>query len=80
MEWYQERVPGLEAAFYSEFLRIVGQAAEAPEMYPSVRSHVRRALFQGFPYAVFYAVDNNTTLVVLACLHERRNPDRWPRA
>lgn len=78
MDWYAERVPGLDEAFYEAFLGIVRRASTMPMMYPEVDSPVRRALLPGFPFVVFYAVDDDT-VIFLACLHERRSPDRWPQ-
>jgi len=78
MAWYIERVPGLETDFYRSFLATLRLLAEHPQMFAEVDPPVRRALLKGFPYAVFYVVET-TSVVVLACVHERRSPERWPQ-
>ncbi len=77
MDWYAERVPGLEERFLSGFLRIATLISDNPSMFREVDPPVRRALIRGFPYAVFYEVKAEE-IVVLSCIHERRSPDRWP--
>jgi plasmid stabilization system protein ParE len=75
--WYGEQAPGLG----EEFLRAVDAALSAlprhPERHPTVHGDIRRALLRKFPYAVFYLVEENR-IVVLACLHVRRDPEEWP--
>ena len=77
MAWYSERVPGLDQDFYRTFLGILSNLSESPEMYRRVRGDVRRVIFRRFPYALFYIFDQSE-VVVLTCMHERRSPDRWP--
>jgi len=78
MVWYGSRAPGLDQDFYGKFLDVLSSIAESPEMYRRIHGDVRRVIFRRFPYAVFYLFDHHE-IVVLACLHERRSPDRWPR-
>jgi toxin ParE1/3/4 len=47
-------------------------------MHPEVRPGVRRALLRRFPYGVFFAA-GDVAITVLAVLHHRRSPRRWPR-
>lgn len=65
-----------------EFLRAVDAAVAAlgrdPGMHPEVRPGVRRALLRRFPYGVFFAA-GDAAITVLAVLHHRRSPRRWPR-
>jgi plasmid stabilization system protein ParE len=39
---------------------------------------VRRALLQRFPYAVYFILDDQI-IVILAILHQRRDPAVWKR-
>jgi plasmid stabilization system protein ParE len=74
--WYEQRSPGLG----TEFLRAVDvtltEIARMPERYPVVRGEARRALLRRFPYAVFF-VATPDLVIVLACIHARRDPRRW---
>ena len=49
-----------------------------PLAYPVVRKVVRRALTKRFPYGVLYLVEADT-VVVLAILHQARDPEIWSR-
>lgn len=75
-EWYEERRAGLGG----EFLRAVRAALAAvergPEQFGVAREPIRRALLRRFPYAVFYVVEP-AQIVVIACLHARRDPHVW---
>lgn len=75
--WYEAQGTGLGA----EFLRSVSSAAarisREPELYAHVRGPIRRAVLTRFPYALFYLAEGSQ-IVVLACLHHRRDPQRWP--
>ncbi|WP_165493705.1 type II toxin-antitoxin system RelE/ParE family toxin [Phytopseudomonas daroniae] len=77
-EWYEERSYGLGG----EFLRAVASATErlqrSPESFPSSRDRFRRILLRRFPYALHFEVLENKRVSVLACIHHRRSPERWP--
>ncbi len=51
---------------------------ELPHRHPLVLSEIRRALVNGFPFALFYAVEGDE-VVLLAFVHTSRDPRRWPR-
>ena len=75
--WYEERNAGLGF----EFRRAVEDSIRTIRLYPHshrvVYNNVRRALLRRFPCAVFYTVSERA-IVVLACLHVRRDPAIWP--
>lgn len=50
---------------------------EYPAAHAEVRPQVRRALVGGFPYGVFYT-EYPDRITVLAVIHTRRHPRRWP--
>ena len=77
MAWYQGRRTGLDLDFYRTFIDVLAVIAESPELYRTVYGQVRRVVFRRFPYVVCYLFTGHE-VVVLACLHERRNPDSWP--
>jgi plasmid stabilization system protein ParE len=76
--WYEDQRAGLG----EEFLAAVGQTVEAiashPAGYPAIHRETRRALVRRFPYAVFYRLVGEQ-VVVVACMHARRHPNRWRR-
>ena len=77
-EWYEEKSYGLGG----DFLRVVAAATEQlsrkPETFPPNPSGFRRMLLRRFPYALHFELLDSRTVSVLACLHHRRNPLRWP--
>ena len=74
--WYEQQRPGLG----SEFLKVLdnGLAAirRAPQLHPVVHRDTRRLLLPRFPYGVYYRLYPDA-VVVVACMHGRRNPRRW---
>ena len=79
MAWYELRSPGLGFAFYRTYVDVLSVISERPELYSTVRGEVRRVIRRRFPYAVFYVFEG-AEVVVLSCLHEKRNPELWPRS
>jgi plasmid stabilization system protein ParE len=49
-----------------------------PFQYSVVHGEKRRALLRRFPYALTYRASEDE-VVILACLHARRDPKRWQR-
>ena len=74
--WYEQQHRGLG----SEFLKIVDDALiaiqRAPQLYPVIRRNTRRALLRRFPYGIYFRIYPDL-IVVVACMHGRRNPRRW---
>ena len=76
--WYEEKSYGLGG----DFLRAIAAAAEQlvrnPEAFPPTRGRFRRILLRRFPYALHFELLAGFQVSVLACLHHRRSPARWP--
>jgi plasmid stabilization system protein ParE len=76
--WYERETEGLGY----EFLRAVDACIASIERqrtsYPAVHQDTRRALLRRFPYGMLYLVEEHQ-IVVLACLHVRRDPETWQR-
>ena len=51
--YYEERSPGLGAAFIDEFERQILQLAAVPERWMIVERDIRRCLMRRFPYIVY---------------------------
>ncbi len=76
VEWYDARRGGLGGDFLTAVRAVLTSIEESPERFPLVRGDVRRAPLRRFPYAIFYIVEEDQT-VVTACMHFRRDPRRW---
>ena len=74
--WYQAQRPGLGHEFLAAADALIAAIAERPLRYPVIRRNTRRALMRRFPYAMYFRVYDEV-VVVVACMHGRRNPRRW---
>lgn len=77
-DWYENESPGLGLEFLDELRATYGRIAAAPLSYRDLRLGIRRALLRRFPYAVYFAAEE-LTVVVLAVLHAHRGPAAWQR-
>ena len=74
--WYQRQRAGVGEEFLEAVDAILREIATHPKTYPVIHRETRRALLRRFPYAIFFRVYDET-IVVIACMHGRRNPIRW---
>ena len=74
--WYQTKRLGLGDEFREALRSTLNQVAENPLHFQIVHRGTRRALLKRFPYGVFYK-EFSEVIVVVACMHGRRNPNRW---
>lgn len=77
-EWYEKERPGLGLEFLDELRAAYSRIAAGPLRYQELRSGVRRALLKRFPYAVYFAIEDDA-VVVIAVLHASRDPAEWQR-
>ena len=75
-EWYEKRQPKLGKAFILEVERLLERIKKNSELYSTALGSTRRALCKRFPYAVYFA-EKDSMIVILAVLHQRRNPITW---
>lgn len=74
--WYHEQRSGLGDEFLEEIDGTLKQIKERPESFPvSHKDDIRRALVNRFPYAVFFAV-NQQLIAVIAVFHTSRDLKR----
>jgi plasmid stabilization system protein ParE len=50
--------------------------SESPLRFPVVHRNFRRAGVRRFPFGIFFEVQESR-IVVMACFHGRRDPQRW---
>jgi len=74
--WYEGQRPRLGHDFLSAAQSVIDAVADHPFRHPVVRRNTRRALLRRFPYAIYYRVYEDI-VVVVACMHGRRDPKRW---
>ena len=74
--WYEAQRVGLGRQFLAAADTLINAIAEHPLRYPVIRRNTRRALLRRFPYAMYFRIYDDV-IVVVACMHGRRNPRRW---
>jgi plasmid stabilization system protein ParE len=77
-DWYEKEQTGLGRQFLDEVRATYNRIADGPLAYQDIRSGIRRSLVQRFPYAVYFAVEDDV-VVVLAVLHINRDPAELQR-
>lgn len=77
-EWYEQRSYGLGGDFLRAVAAVEERLAREAENFPPSRGCFRRALLRRFPYAVHFEITDDDVVSVLACLHQKRSPERWP--
>jgi toxin ParE1/3/4 len=76
-DWYESQRPALGEEFLAALTSTRDRILEYPQGFPVVHRTLRRALLpRRFPYSLFYRIDDDT-IVIVACLHARRDPRQW---
>jgi plasmid stabilization system protein ParE len=76
--WYEEQRPGLGEVFAAKIFGLLQQIAGSPNQFPAVGPDVRRGLLRRFPHAVYFVLEEDE-VVIIAILHQRRDPAVWQR-
>ena len=74
--WYERQRPGLGNEFLVAVQAMRDSIGAHPGIHPLIYRDTRRALVHRFPYGIFYRVYGEI-IVVVACMHARRDPRRW---
>ena len=74
--WYEAQRPGLGEEFLAGVKIVIESMTANPELFPVVHRETRRALLRRFPYGLYYRIVDDQ-IVVVACMHGRRDPRQW---
>ena len=74
--WYEQQRPGLGSEFLSTVDDALQAIQRAPQRHPVIHRNTRRALLPRFPYGIYYRTYPDL-VVIVACMHGRRDPRRW---
>ena len=74
--WYEGQRQGLGHEFLDEVLSLCKTISEKPAMYPVVHRHTHRALIRRFPFGVYFRIEDEQIIVVVA-MHGSRHPRKW---
>lgn len=78
VDWYAERSVAVAERFVDAVTRTLDHIEQRPELYAKVLINVREALVQGFPYCIYYEVEEQW-IDVIAVFHTSRDPEVWQR-
>ena len=78
-EWYEAKQTGLGAELLRSVAALTELLSRDPERFPRALDTYRSAKLRRFPYALHYRIEG-LHVHVLACVHFRQSPDRWPGA
>ena len=76
--WYEHQRKGLGNEFVAAVDAGLTEISHYPVRFPVHFRNTRRILLKRFPYAMFYRIYPDF-VVVVACMHARRDPARWER-
>lgn len=76
--WYEDRSPGLGAAFVDTVRDATTTVLEAPKRWRLVRG-TRRYLMGRFPFAVVYRETSEKEVEVVAVAHLKRQQRYWSK-
>jgi plasmid stabilization system protein ParE len=72
-QWYEEKQAQTGKKFVLELQNVLALIKVAPELFIEIKPKIRRALFQNFPYNLYFKVESEE-IVVLGIMHQKRNP------
>jgi len=76
IEWFEAQQIGLGERFLEAVLASIEAIEQNPLQYQRVYSDRRRAVVARFHFNLMYFVSEDE-VVIVACLHGRRDPRRW---
>lgn len=73
--WYKEQKIGLEKRFVNEVKKCLLRVQNNPKGYEVKYKNIRSAFTDIFPYAIHFFIDDEyKRIVIIAILHQNRNP------
>ncbi len=73
IQFYNQSVEGLGAAFLDEFDRQILKIVENPSLWIEIENGIHRALMRRFPFIIYFRILNDR-IRVLVVKHQRRHP------
>ena len=73
--WYEIQRVGLGEEFLGAVTTAIQSVLANPQQFPVVHRQTRRVLLRRFPYGLYYRLVQEQ-VVVVACMHARRDPRR----
>lgn len=77
MAFYEKRQKGLGHELIEEVTRTLDRIKETPQTYREVDKDIRSAQTKRFPYSILYSFLDESSLFVIAIVHQSRKPGYW---
>ncbi len=75
-KWYNEKRNNLGEEFKKAVIAEIDYIQSHPEHYQRKYKTLRQSLVIGFPYAIFYLIEESTQrIIIFGVLHTSRNPE-----
>jgi len=78
-KWYRlQQVAGLDVRFAAEVKKAINKIKKEPFIYEVRYKNVRIAYLNVFPFGVHYYInESETTITIIAILHQHRDPQTY---
>jgi plasmid stabilization system protein ParE len=76
VEYYNDQKEGLGFEFSEEIRTTIERIIQYTEAWPLISKRTRRCRSKRFPYGIIYQI-RGETLLIIAVLHLRREPQSW---
>ena len=71
-KYYELQQDKLGDRFESNVIKSIKSVQKFPYLYPNVSEKVKKVVLHKFPYSIFYAVTNETILILSVAHHHRK--------
>lgn len=80
LDWYKTQKEGLDDRFEFAVIETIEAIGNNPLRYPIRHKNIRAIILKSFPFIIFYKFEaREKQVVVLAILHQSRNPKIWEK-
>ncbi len=77
IDWYRQKSPSMVLEFFQALEKHYQRLKANPEMFQRVNKKQRRLFFSRFPYSMYYEIQKNEEIIILAVYHVSRDPKKW---
>jgi plasmid stabilization system protein ParE len=78
ISWYDEQKKSLSIKFYNEVALAIDLIGSHPHLFAIRKKSIRLVPVKHFPFSIYYKFEKrNKRVIVLAILHQSRNPQIW---
>ena len=76
IDYYNHQLPGLGFRFFQEISSSIKLITTFPEGWIKISENTRRSIIKGFPYAIYYALEDEE-IIITAIANLHRNPESY---